>query len=67
MSIVSSTAERGSNHVVERHVDHLGNEYQQIWLCPADWTQGQVDAKVAEHAEQLLVQLAEAEAQQVVG
>ncbi len=66
MSIVSSTAERGSNHVVERHTDHLGQEYMQVWLCPESWTEAEVSAKVAEHAAQLEVQLAESEFQQVV-
>ena len=67
MSIVASVQERQGAHMVERHTDHLGQQYMQSWFVPADWTQGQVDARVAEHAAQIEASLAEGEFEQVIG
>ena len=61
MSIVSSVIERTGDHIVEVHTDHLGGKYTQTYFVPSDWTQGQVDAKVAEHAAQIAESLASGE------
>ena len=67
MSIVSSNAQMDAGrHVVERHTDHLGQQYMQTWFAPAGWTQAQIDAKVAAHAAEIETALAEGEAAQVV-
>lgn len=67
MSIVSSIANMDSGrHVVERHTDHLGQEYMQTWFAPTGWTQAQIDDKVTSHAEEIELALAEGEAAQVV-
>ena len=66
MSIVSSVQQRRNEIMVERHYDHLGQEYTQVWLVPSSWSQAQIDAKVAEHAAQIEVSLAEGEAQRVM-
>jgi len=67
MSIVNSVQERQGSHIVERHTDHLGRQYMQSWFIPGDWTQGQIDTRVAEHAAQIEASLAEAEFEQVIG
>lgn len=67
MSIVSSIAQiDAGRHVIERHTDHLGNEYMQTWFAPAGWTQQQIDERVASHAAEIEASLAEGEAQQVL-
>jgi hypothetical protein len=66
LSIVSSAIALDGRHVVERHTDHLGQQYMQSWFAPGDWTQGQIDALVSVHAAQLEAQLAESEAEQVI-
>lgn len=67
MSIVASVQERQGSHMVERHTDHLGTQYMQSWFIPADWTQAQIDARIAEHAAQIEASLAESEFEQVIG
>jgi hypothetical protein len=67
MSIVSSNIVMDAGrHVVERHTDHLGHEYMQTWFAPAGWTQEQIDAKVATHAAEIEMALAESEADEVI-
>lgn len=68
MSIVSSTyVMDGARHVVETHVDHLGNAYTQTFFAPSSWTPAEIQARVDEHGAQIALALAEAEAEQVIG
>jgi len=68
VSIVSSTYEMDAGrHVVERHTDSEGKSYMQTWFAPAAWTTAQIEAKVAEHAEQIALSLADGEADQIIG
>ena len=67
MSIVNSVQQFDGRHMVERHYDHLGNEYTQTWFVPSGWTQAQIDARTAANAAKLAASLAEGEAQQVLG
>ena len=68
MSIVSSTYEMDAGrHVVEWHTDSEGKSYMQTWFAPAAWTTQQIEAKLAEHAGQISLSLAEGEADQIIG
>jgi hypothetical protein len=68
MSIVSTVVTIDADrHVIERHTDHLGKEYMQTWYAPRGWTQQQIDDKAAEHASQIVVSLAEGEADTILG
>lgn len=67
MAIVSSTIQRDHRHIVELHTDHLGQSYMQTWFAPNDWTEQQIEARVAEHAAQIEQSLADAEFEQVIG
>jgi hypothetical protein len=68
VSIVSSTYEMDAGrHVVERHTDSEGKSYMQTWFAPSAWGTAEIEAKLAEHAEQIALSLAEGEADQIIG
>lgn len=67
MSIVSSVQERTGSHLVERHTDHLGQQYMQSWFVPNGMTQGEIDARVAARAAEIEQTLADGEFEQVIG
>ena len=68
MSIVSSTYVMDSGrHVVETHVDHLGQGYTQTFFAPNDWTSQQIQDRVTAHGAEIAERLAEGEVDQVIG
>ena len=68
MAITASTYEMDSGrHVVERHTDSEGQRYMQTWFAPSAWTTEQIEARVAEHAEQIETALVEGEIEQLLG
>lgn len=68
MSIVYSGTEYttqadGSLSVVERHTDHLGNQYQRVYFVQAGTD---LAARSADYAVQLEQQLADAEVDEII-
>jgi hypothetical protein len=67
MSIATSTYDRDGQHIVEWHADHLGGRYTQSWFAPAAWTEQQIADRLAAHAAQIELALAEGEVEELLG
>lgn len=68
MSIVSTVVEQypqpgGDIDVVERHTDHLGNQYMRVWRASGH----DIPTKATEHAAELEAQLAQQEIDGILG
>ena len=68
MSIVYSGTEHttqadGSLSVVERHTDHLGNQYQRVYFVPAGTD---LAARATAYALELEQQLADSEIDEII-
>lgn len=67
MSIVNTVIEQypqaqGVIDVVERHTDHLGNQYMRVWTA----REHDIQAKAAEHASELEAELAAQEIEAIL-
>ena len=67
MSIVNTVIEQypqkaGVIDVVERHTDHLGNQYMRVWTARGH----DIQAKATEHAAELEEQLAAQEIEELL-
>jgi len=67
MSIVNTVVEQypqkeGVIDVVERHTDHLGNQYMRVWTANGH----DIQARATEHAAELEAQLAAQEIEQAL-
>lgn len=68
MSIINTTIEQypqanGTVHVVERHTDHLGQQYMRTWFSDGH----NIEAMATAHAAELEAQLAQQEIDEVLG